>query len=177
MYKSFLRVLKCDLSLHATILGYIFGLVFPAFTGGVLSVESIPELGSVFLQKGGFSLFMQTASEQAIYTCIIFFIGFIPYAGIISSCVLFIRSFASAYSSLMLALGGASEALYVLHTFSSVFILCICFALSRCAYKYSHSENQSSQVERTISYALEFFFFTGLMFIVIFCRNVALAFV
>lgn len=177
MYKKLLCVLDCDLSTHAVIWGYFFGVVFPLFTGTLLSAEAIPELSSVFLQKDGFAIFMQSVSEQIIYTVIIFLMGFIPYAGIISSSVLFVRALTAAYSSLILAHSGASEALYILHTVSSAFALCICLAVSKCAYKYSHSGNQKDWSKNTSSYTLEFLFFTGLMFTLLFCRNVALAFV
>lgn len=171
MYKKLLRIFECDLSTCAVIFGYIFGLVFSA-SSALLSTDSIPELSSVFLQNDGFSAFMQTSSEQIIYTAVIFLTGFIPYTSVISSGVLFVRASLASYSSLLLALCGASEALYVLHTLSSAFTLCICFAVSKCAYRYSKSDTRS-----TLSYALEFLFFTGIMFILIFCRNVALAFV
>ena len=166
-----MRVFECDLPLYALIFGYIFGLVFSA-SSGMLSTVNIPELSSVFLQKGGFSAFMQTSSEQIIYLAVIFLTGFIPYASIISSCILFARAFLASYSCLLLALDGASEALYILHTLSGAFALCLCFAISRCAYKYSKSGSRS-----TLSYTLEFLFFTGIMLILLFCRNIALAFV
>ncbi len=171
MYKKLVRVFECDLSTYAVVFGYIFGLVFSA-SSGLLSVKDIPELSSVFLQKGGFSAFMQTSCEQVIYLTVIFLTGFIPYASIISSGILFIRAFLASYSCLLLALDGATEALYILHTISSAFLLCICFAVSKCAYKYSKSNTRSA-----LSYALEFLFFTGIMFTLLFCRNIALAFV
>ena len=166
-----MRVFECDLSVYALIFGYIFGLVF-SVSSGSLYAHNIPELSSAFLQKGGFSAFMQTSSEQVIYLTVIFLTGFIPFSSIMSSGMLFIRAFLASYSCLLLALGGASEALYILHTLSSVFTLCICFALSKCAYKYLGSGTRS-----TLSYALEFLFFTGIMFVLMFCRNIALAFV
>ncbi|MBQ2252280.1 MAG: hypothetical protein II329_04850 [Clostridia bacterium] len=171
MYKKLMRVFECDLSVYALIFGYIFGLVFST-SSGLLSTDSIPELSSVFLQKGAFSAFMQTSSEQVIYLTVIFLTGFIPFSSIMSSGILFIRAFLASYSCLLLALGSTSEALYILHTLSSVFTLCICFALSKCAYRYSSSGTRS-----TLSYALEFLFFTGIMFVLMFCRNIALAFV
>ena len=171
MHKKLMRVFGCDLSVYALIFGYIFGLVF-SLSSESLYARSIPELSSFFLQEGGFSAFMQTSSEQIIYLLIIFLTGFIPYASIISSCILFIRAFLASYSSLLLALSGAGEALYVLHTLSSAFILFVCFALAKCAHTHSCSDTRN-----TLSYALEFLFFTGMTCILIFCRSIALAFV
>ena len=171
MYKKLLRVFEYDLSTSAVIFGYIFGLVF-SVSFGPMPIGIIPDLGSVFLQKGGFSAFMQTASEQIIYISVIFLTGFIPYTSFISSVVLFIRASLASFSCILLALCGTSEALYVLHTLSGAFTLCICFAVSKCAYRHSRSDSRS-----TSSYALEFLFFTGTMFILLFCRNIALAFV
>lgn len=164
-------VFECDLSVYALIFGYIFGIIFSA-SSVLLSTANIPELSSVFLQKGGLASFMQTSSEQIMYLAVIFLAGFIPYASVISSCVLFIRAFLASYSALLLALDGASEALYILHALSGAFALAVCFAVSRCAYKYSKSDSRSA-----LSYTLEFLFFTGIMLILLFCRNIALAFV
>ena len=166
-----MRIFECDLSAYALIFGYIFGLVL-SVSSKSLYAQSIPKLSSVFLQKGGFSAFMQTSSEQVIYLAVIFLTGFIPYASIISSGILFIRASLASYSCLALALQGASQPLYVLHALSSAFILCICFAVARCAYRHSRSDTKNA-----LSYTLEFLFFTGIMLILLFCRSIALAFV
>ena len=171
MYKKLLRVFECDLSAYAVIFGYIFGLVLSAFTL-LLPNDTIPALDSVFLQNNGFSAFMQTSCEQVIYTAAIFLTGFIPCTSLISSCVIFIRASLASYSCLALALQGASQPLYVLHALSSAFILCICFAVARCAYRHSRSDAKNA-----LSYTLEFLFFTGIMLILLFCRSIALAFV
>lgn len=171
MYKKLVHVFEHDLSTYAVVFGYIFGLIFSA-SSGMLSNPDIPDISSAFMQKDGFSAFMQMSSEQALYLAAIFLTGFIPYASIISSGILFIRASLASFSCLLLALDCASEPLYILHTISSAFTLCICFAVSKCAYKYSKSDARS-----TLSYALEFLFFTGIMFTLLFCRNIALAFV
>ncbi len=177
MYKRFLRVFDRDLSVHAVIFGYIFGIVFSFSTGELRSAVSIPDMSSAFLQNDGFSLFLQAASEQIIYAFSIFFTGFIPYTAFISSAILFVRASLASYSSLQLALHGAAEALYILHTLSSAFMLCACFAISKCAYKHMHADSQTISAKSSLSYATEFLFFVGIMLILLFCRNIALAFV
>ena len=177
MYKRFLRVFDCDLSTHAIISGYLFGLIFALFTGRDLSAQAIPDMSSTFLQSGGVPAFMQVASEQMVYAFFIFFTGFIPYTAFISSAILFVRASLASYSSLILAFHGVSEALYILHTLSSVFIICVCFAISKCAYRHLHAEGRTASAKNTLSYTFEFLFFSGIMIILIFCRNIALAFV
>ena len=163
-----------DLSVYGAAIGYIFGLFIPLiFRDTVISFD-ISSIGSVFISDGGFSEFFSLACVQAVYPTLIFLLGFIPCSAPLCALVIFTRSALAAYSSLALSLSGASNALYLLHALCGVCMIAVCFAVSRCAHSFTKSDrsDQSSRV-----YAFEFLFFIGLIFITVFCRQVALAFI
>ena len=178
MYKRFLCALDNDLSAHAAIFGYIFGLIFSLFTSDGDLFADIPSITSSFLEKDGILLFIQAVSDQTVYAALIFFTGFIPYSSFLSAVILFVRAALASYSSFLIALRSDSKALYLLHTLSGCLIICALWAISKCAYRHLHSENSLESSEKnSLSYLFEFLFFAGVIFILMFFRNIALAFV
>lgn len=166
MSKRVLRIFSADFSSPALALGYLFGLFLPQIFGVSLLSLAPGGIVSPFISRDGG--FLPTLYIQSVYPIVIFIIGFIPCARIFSATVIFIRASLASYSSLALSFSGASGGEYLLHTISSVALVTVCWAISKCA---SDSKNSASL------YALKFLFFSGIFLIILFCRSVALAFV
>ncbi len=174
MQRRLYSFLNADFSTPSLILGYIFGLFIPMFFKSVPFLSHISEIKSVFMSDTGFNEFISLACTQTVFPILIFISGFIPCCAPISAAVLFLRSALASYSSLALAFSGASDYLYVLHTICGIFVLAVCWAISKC----SHANAQEKSSPRdSLLYTLEFLFFVGILFITVFCRHIALAFV
>ncbi len=174
MQRRLYSFLNADFSTVALALGYIFGLFIPAFFKSIPFSSRVPEIASVFMSDRGFSEFISLTCMQAVYPVLIFILGFIPCSSPFLSGILFLRASLASYSSMSLAFSGASNYLYLLHTVCGIFLLAVCWALSKCALGYVPKK---SSPRNLMIYTLEFLFFTGILFITVFCRHIALAFV
>lgn len=171
MLKRTFRLLETDFSVYSAIFGYIFGLILPFFTG---CETDIPELSSVFLQNGGFSLFLKKSAVQAIYPISVFILGFIPFSSLISSTIIFFRSALTAFAAFMLTTNARPDLLYFVHTISGICTVFVMLAISKSAVKFSHSSDTSAEARL---YTLKFLFFSGILMLILFCREIAIAFI
>lgn len=174
MQRRLYSFFSSDLSIYGAVIGYFFGIFIPFIFRDTAISFDISSASSVFISGGGFGEFFSLACIQAVYPTLIFLLGFIPCSAPLYTLIIFIRSALAAYSSLMLSLTGASNALYLLHALCGVCMIAICFALSRCAHAFMKGDRSE---QSSLMYAFEFLFFVGLIFITVFCRQVALAFI
>lgn len=166
MSKRVLRILSADFSSAALVLGYLIGLLVPLILGEHLIALCPLGTSSPFLSGEGD--FFDVLCIQSVYPIIIFLLGFIPCARLLSASAVFIRSSLASYSSLALCFSGADIGEYLLHTVTGLALSLVCWAISKCA---SDAQGAPSL------YTLKFLFFSGIFFIILFCRSVALAFV
>ncbi len=174
MQRRLYSFLSRDLSVCGAAIGYIFGLFIPFIFRDTSISFDILSVSSVFISGGGFGEFFSLACIQAVYPTLIFLLGFIPCSAPLCALIVFTRSALAAYSSLSLSLSGASDSLYLLHALCGVCMIALCFALSRCAHAFMQGDRSDRS---SLLYAFEFLFFVGLIFITVFCRQVALAFI
>ena len=173
MKRPSLSFFSTDIFFPCLLIGYIAGFFLPLLFKDLPLYSGIPKTGSVFMEGGGLSGFIRITCIQVLYPAAIFFLGFIPCASPISAGVLFVRSALASYSSLALAVSGASDFLYLTHTLCSIMLLILCYALSK--HSLSFSKRRGS-AKGAIVYTLSFLFISGVLITVIFVRCVALAF-
>ncbi len=174
MQKRLYLFLNLDLSVAAIITGYILGLFIPFLSVNARIVFDVQTVSSAFISGGGFNEFLYTACKQSIYPMLIFLLGFIPCSSMPCSGILFMRAALASYSSLIIFSSGASNRLYILHALCSISMIAICWALSKCAISYGSDERTNKS---SLLYTFKFLFFVGLIFIIVFCRHIALAFI
>ncbi len=158
--------------LISLISGYLFGTLLPFFSEEAALCGKDVVLTSLFLSDGYLFPFIRILCREMIFAFPIFLIGFIPYTEMFILPVLFLRAFLASLSSFSLTLCRSSSALTVLHTVCGVFSLSVLWAMARCALNINTKERTDTK-----SYTLKFLFFSGLVFIMMFIRQTALAFV
>lgn len=165
MSKRLYRLFSADISTPALIIGYIFGLFIPLILKDSAFDVTVRDPVSLFITEP--DAFIPTLCIQAVYPFIIFLAGFIPCSSLASAPIVFIRSALVSYSSLALSFSGISDAKYILHTICSVLLVTLCWALTRC------SDDAKGY---PMLYLLKCLFFFGIFFIILFLRDVSLAF-
>ena len=172
MLKRISLLARSDLSSKAVIAGYIFGLFLPMIIPSYMF--GLPNFCSVLLEEDPIIRLIEASCIQAILPIFILFFAFIPYSSTVISAALFTRAALASFSCTALSLDGASAYLYILHALSGICVIYLSWACAQCTFLFS---NQKAPFRDASTYAQSVLYFAGWVFITVFLRQVALAFI